>query len=425
MTPPEVPGLVAHLFRHQSGRLVALLTRALGARHLHLAEEVVQEALVAALQTWPVRGVPANPPAWLLQVARRKAIDLLRRDRTFADRIEPALIAHLSQAEASDEVALDDTLALMFLTCHPSLPPESRIALTLNVAGGFTVPEIARGLLADTRAVAQRLVRAKRQLRDEGRDIALPDPADLDARLDSVLDALALMFTSGYGARDGDALIREDVCLEAVRLIRLLVRHPRTATPASHALAALLLLQAARLPARLTDAGDLLTIDEQDRARWLWPLVHEGMHHLDRAAQGSRMSRWHLQAGIAALHAAAITPGDTDWPRIVALYDDLLALQPGDVVAALNRAIAIGRRDGPQAGLTALAAIDHASRLDGYHLFHAARGRLLADSGDRDGAAAAYSRALECAPSAPERRFLTTRLQSVAHGRDARRDGGS
>jgi RNA polymerase sigma-70 factor (ECF subfamily) len=412
MEHPEVPGLVAHLFRHQSGRLVALLTRALGARHLQLAEDVVQEALIAALHTWPLRGVPDNPPAWLLQVARRRAIDVLRRDRTFTDQAEPRLIAHLAHAEQSPARELDDTLALMFMTCHPSLPPESRIALTLKVAGGFSVEEIARGLFADPRAIAQRLVRAKRQLRDEGLEIALPSTADLPARLDSVLDSLAVMFATGYGAGDGDALVHEDVCLEAVRLARLLVRHPHTATPDSHACVALLLLQAARLPARVADSGDLAVLAEQDRTRWLWPLVHEALHHLDRSVHGSRMTRWHLQAGIAALHATGAPFDATPWDRIVTLYDDLVRVQPSGVVR-LNRAIAMGMRDGPTAGLAAVREVTHDPRLSDYHLLHAALGHFHAALGETVAARESYTRALACELSAPERRFLLGKIASL------------
>jgi RNA polymerase sigma-70 factor (ECF subfamily) len=296
------------------------------------------------------------------------------------------------------------------MTCHPTLAPESRVALTLKVAGGFSVDEIARGLFADARAVAQRLVRAKRQLRDEGLEVALPSPADLPARLESVLDSLSVMFTTGYGAGHGEALIHEDVCLEAVRLARLLVRHPRTATPESHALVALLLLQSARLPARVTDSGDLAVLSEQDRSRWLWPLVHEALHHLDQSAQGAALTRWHLQAGIAALHATGAPFDATPWDRIVALYDDLAALQPTGVVR-LNRAIALGMRDGPHAGLAALREVADDSRLARYHLLHAAQGHFLADLGETSAARDAYTRALACEVSAPERRFLLARLE--------------
>ena len=410
MTSQEVPGLVAHLFRHQAGRLVALLTRALGARHLQLAEDVVQEALIAALHTWPMHGVPDNPPAWLLQVARRRAVDVLRRDHTFSEKVSPQMVAQLSSAESAPDTTLDDTLALMFMTCHPTLPPESRVALTLKVAGGFSVDEIARGLFADTRAVAQRLVRAKRQLREEGLEVGLPSPAELPQRLESMLDSLSVMFTTGYGAGAGEALIHEDVCLEAVRLARLLVRHPRTATPESHALVALLLLQSARLPARVTDAGDLAVLSDQDRSRWLWPLVHEALHHLDRSTQGAALSRWHLQAGIAALHATGAPFDATPWDRIVVLYDDLVTLQPTGVVR-LNRAIALGMRDGAHAGLAALREIADDPRLARYHLLHAAQGHFLADIGEAAAARDAYTRALACEVSAPERRFLLARLE--------------
>lgn len=411
-TAPEVPGLVAHLFRHQSGRLVAVLTRALGSRHLPLIEDVVQEALLAALHTWPLHGVPDNPPAWLLQVARRRALDVLRRTQGFDARIAPTLRAGLGTATPpAAEEDLDAVLALMFMTCHPALSADLQLALTLKVAAGFSVEEIAQGLLADPRAIAQRLVRAKRHLRDLAVQPDLPSGPERTARLDTVHDALALLFTAGYGPRDGDQLIREDLCYEALRLTRLLVRHPATATPNSHALAALLLLQAARLPARITDDGMLVLLDDQDRSRWLQPLIHEGLQHLDLAATGVRQSKWHLQAGIAALHATRPHASST-WTQIVTLYDDLLAIQPSPVVA-LNRAIAVGRRDGAAAGLGQLASLVDHHRLTTYHLFHAARGHFLQAQGDHAGAVDAYHAALRCPLSTPERQFLQARIASL------------
>jgi RNA polymerase sigma-70 factor, ECF subfamily len=408
----EVSGLVAHLFRHQSGRLVALLTRAFGARHLSLAEDAVQEALVAALHTWPLRGVPDNPPAWLLQVSRRKALDVLRRGHTFTHRVESALIAELDRAATAPERDVDDALGLMFLTCHPDLSLENSLALTLKVVGGFSVDEIARLLLADPRAVAQRLVRTKHRLRDLGTDIEVPPTTERGERLTSVLEAIGLMFTSGYGPRDGTSLVREDVCFEAVRLARLLTQHPATSVPASHALCALLLFQAARLPSRLTQAGDLAVFERQDRSRWLWPLIHEGHHHLDAAASGTTMTHWHLQAGIAALHVTAQSADAIPWSRILPLYDDLLQLRPSGIVA-LNRAIAIGMSEGWQAGLQALTPLADDGRLQSYHLLHAARGHFLEAGGQTTAARAAFTEALSCATSAPERRFLQARLTAL------------
>lgn len=405
-----VSGLVSHLFRHQSGRLVAVLTRALGARHLPLVEDAVQEALMAALRLWPLHGIPDNPPAWLLQVARRRVFDVLRRTQNFELRVAP----HLTSSEAPvapEGDDLDAVLALMFMTCHPALSPELRLALTLKVAGGFSVEEIAHGLLADPRAVAQRLVRAKRQLRDLDVPAEVPPPELRAARLDSVHEAIALLFTIGYGPRDGDLLIRDDLCYEALRLVRLLVRHPASATPDSHALAALLLLQAARLPARVSEGGSLVLLGHQNRTLWLQPLIHEGLQHLDRAATGQRLSRWHLQAGIAALHLAGPHTPAT-WTRIVALYDDLRTVHPTPVVA-LNRAIAIGMRDGPSAGLAALAELAPALRLADYHLLHAATGHFHDALGDRGNAAEAFTRALMCPISTPERQYLQARLAAV------------
>lgn len=412
MTTEVVPNLVAHLFRHQAGRLVAVLTRALGAPHLALAEDAVQDALLSALRLWPVHGVPDNPPAWLLQVARRKAIDHLRRTRTWTERIEPALIRHLDAVAANESLALDDTLALMFMTCHPVLPTASRLALTLKIASGLDVHEIGRALLTDSRAVAQRIVRAKRQLRESGCEFVLPSDDDLHTRLDTVLEVVALLFTAGYGARDGDALIREDLCAEAVRLARLLTQHPRTALPHTHALLSLLLLQAARLPARLTDEGGLAVLGEQDRSRWLEPLIALGLRHLELASSGDHVSVWHIQAGIAAVHVCAPCLAETPWAHVVTLYDDLLRLRPTPVVR-LNRAIAVGMRDGPRAGLDALAQADAQGQLADYHLLHATRGHFLEAAGDAASARLAFDQALACPLSAPERRFLLARRDGV------------
>lgn len=397
--------------------MVATLTRSLGARHLALAEDAVQDALIIALQQWPFRGVPGNPESWLFQVARNRALDRLRHIRMATGK-EPALardaaVAELPAAEPQlrDELPPvdDDQLGLLFLTCHPAVPPDARVALALKLVGGFSVGEIARAFLAQEGTIAQRLVRAKRLLRDDDVSFGMPEPRDLPARLDSVLDATYLMFNEGYAATSGDQLIRDDVAREAIRLGRMLAAHPATTAPRAWALLALMLLHAARFPARVDSDGTLFLLRDQDRGKWDRRAIAEGLRALDRAAAGPSVSAFHLEAGIAACHAAAASWESTDWPEILELYDDLLALT-GSPVVAMNRAIARSRIEGPLSGLAALDAIDGLAALDRYPMLPAIQAELWREAGDVERAAAGYRAALGLARSAPEQRWLTARL---------------
>jgi RNA polymerase sigma-70 factor (ECF subfamily) len=419
---PAVGVLVDDLFRQASGRIVATLTRLLGVRHLALAEEAAQDALVKALQIWPFEGVPASPTPWLIQVARNAAIDRLRRDRWLADRA--TLVAALEAGQRADAAppvsarlrgepaVTDDRLTMLFLTAHPALAADARVALMLKIVCGFGIAEIARALLAGEAAIAQRLVRAKRTLRD--RDVALDlTPDEYAARLPSVLDALYLMFNEGYAAHAGDDLVRAELCAEAIRLATLVAGEAALATPAVDALLALMCLQAARLPARVDEASELLRIDEQDRARWDQALIARGLAHLERAAAADEPTPYHLEAGIAACHAVAAPPAATDWARIVDLYDALLAIKPSPIVA-LNRAIAISRLRGAAAGLAALEPIAGDRALRRYHLLPATLGELWREAGDAARAADCYRDALACECTVPERRFLERRLAEIA-----------
>ena len=396
--------------------MVATLTRSLGPRHLTLAEDAVQDALITAMQQWPFSGVPANPEAWLFRVARNRALDRLRHNRMAADK-EPAIAHAAPTAESPAEPLLrdelppldDDQLGLLFLTCHPSIPPDARVALALKLVGGFSVGEIARAFLAQESTITQRLVRAKRVLRDDRVSFGMPEPRDLPARLDSVLDAIYLMFNEGYAATSGDQLIRDDVAAEAVRLGRMLAAHPATTAPRAWALVALMLLHAARFPARVDSEGTLFLLRDQDRSKWDRRAIAEGLHALDRAAAGEEISAFHLEAGIAACHAAAASWESTNWPEILDLYDHLLTLTRSPVVA-MNRAIALSRLDGPLSGLAALDAIDGLAALDRYPLLPAIQAELWREAGDVDRAAACYRSALGLARSAPEQRWLTSRL---------------
>jgi RNA polymerase sigma-70 factor (ECF subfamily) len=413
---PRTHQLVDHLFRSRAGQMVAWLTRVFGPAHLELAEEVVQDALLKALQQWPYSGVPDNPGGWLFRVARNGALDVLRRNASFRDRARD-IAAELTRGAGDDgpgDAAIaDDELRMVFMCCHPLLPPDSRVALSLRTVGGFSVTEIARAFLCPEATVAQRLVRAKRLLRDQRIEMSLPRGSDLAERLDSVLEVIYLLFNEGYSAHAGDDLIRLDVCGEALRLGLLVAESPGVSSPGAHALAALMALQAARLPARQDEAGEIVLLEDQNRELWDRSLVARGFAHLERSADGPRMSPYHLQAAIAAVHAGAREPEQTRWRDILALYDDLMRLQPSPVVA-LNRAVAIARVDGPLEALAAIAPLELEPSLANYYLLPAVKGRLLMELGDHAAAAGCYRDALERPCSEPERRFLLRRLQQLA-----------
>lgn len=413
---PQVRELVEHLFRHQAGRMLARLSHALGLENLDLAEEVVQEALLQALRQWPFHGVPENPRAWLMHVARNKALDRLRR-RASLRRKEAALLRQFEERQSrekpcdpAEEGQLDDEqLAMIFACCDPALPPDARVALTLKAVSGFSVAEIARAFLADEPTIAQRLVRAKKRIREAGIALALPPAAELPGRLDSVLRVLYVLFTEGYGAHSGENLVREDLCGEALRLAQLLAARPSTGLPKVHALLALFFFQAARLSTRVDGDGNLLLLDEQPRTEWDQTLLAYGLRHLGEAAQGDELSEYHLQAGIAAVHATSAHFADTDWPYLLGLYDQLLAMAPSPVVA-LNRAIALSMVEGPEAALRSLEGLQGDPAMKNYYLLPAVRADLLRRLGRTAEAEADYRRALTYPCTEPERRFLLRRL---------------
>jgi RNA polymerase sigma-70 factor (ECF subfamily) len=409
---PEV--LLEHLFRRQAGRIVAHLTRLLGPARLDLAEETVQEAMLRALQTWPDQGVPENPAAWLFRVARNAAMDAVRHDRMIGQK-EDAVVAELERPAKTlpgdpdfEEQLRDDELRMIFMCCRPEISRESSVALSLKTVGGFSVREIARAFLSDERTIAQRLVRVKRQIRNDGLSLEMPRGAELRQRLDSVLEVIYFVFNEGYAAHEGEDLIRQDLCFEALRLGRL-IASSSIAVPRAHALMALMALQAARLPARTGESGDLILLEDQDRSRWDQQLIALGFYHFDRAMAGEEVSEYHVQAAIAATHARA-GGGRVDWPVILELYDQLLAMNPSPVVA-LNRAVAIAKVRGPAEALAATELLAQDAKLNTYYLFLAVRGRLLLDLGRRAEAADCFRSALKCRCSDPERRFLQRKLE--------------
>lgn len=414
----DIGALVDRLFRRESGRMVAVLARTLGAARLDLAEDMAQQALLQALHVWPYRGVPDDPAAWLYTAARRLAIDAARRDATLrrhADAIERELLARAPAppgARFADELA-DDELRLLFMCAHPALSEEMRLALILRVGCGLSTREIAAGVLREETTVAQWLVRARRRVREQGLSLDMPSSAELPSRLAPVLDALYLAFNEGHGAASGDALVRADICGEAVRLARLLADHPVTGRPETQALAALLLFHLARLPTRTDAAGEIVLLADQDRSQWDAAAIAEGFARLQRAATGEHLQEFHLLAGIAAEHARAPTFDETDWPAILDYYDTLVALVPSPV-HRLNRAVAVAMTDSAASGLAEVEALAGEPALEEYFLLPATRGELLRRLGREAEAARAFAEAARLTSSAPARRFLLRRAATRA-----------
>lgn len=414
----DIPRLADHLFRQESGKLVAVLTGIFGTAHVQLAEDVVQEALVRALQTWPYHGVPKNPAAWLTQTAKHLALDALRREKNFQEK-QPQIISFMKHWPAGGVVGnaplldyeiSDDRLRMMFVCCHPLVAREDQVALALKTLCGFSPGEIAAAFLTTEAAVAKRLTRAKQKIREARIPFEIPEGEALGQRLDSVLQALYLLFNEGYKASRGTILVREDLCREALRLTELLVRHPAADRPQTHALLALMLLNAARLPARTDSAGNLLRLQDQDRARWDQQLIAQGMLHLAQSAAGRELSEYHLQAGIMACHCAARDYAATDWRQILELYDRLTAFDDSPVVA-LNRAVALAEVEGPQAGIAAVNAIRNLQTLESYYLLYAVLGEFELRLKHPQAAAAHFRKALQLAEIKSEQAFLAQRLR--------------
>jgi RNA polymerase sigma factor (sigma-70 family) len=402
------------VWRIESARLIAGLARIVG--DVGIAEDLAQDALVAALEQWPRSGVPDNPGAWLMTTAKNRAIDRLRRGAMAARKEEElgrevelqARLAEPDLAAAADDDIGDDLLSLIFTASHPVLSTEARVALTLRLVGSLTTAEIARAFLAKESTVAQRIVRAKRTLAEARVPIEVPGAAEREQRLASVLEVIYAIFNEGYAASAGEDWIRGDLCEEAMRLGRILAGLAPT-EPEALGLVALMELQAARFPARTGALGEAIPLLEQDRSRWDFVLIGRGLKALERAeALGRPLGPYALQAAIAACHARARTPEQTDWPRIVALYDGLAAIT-GSPVVRLNRAVAVGMAFGPAAGLELLDGLASEPVLDGYHLLPAARGELLERLGREEEAAAEFARAAALSGNARERELLQAR----------------
>jgi RNA polymerase sigma-70 factor (ECF subfamily) len=399
------------VYRAESRRVLATLIRLLG--DFDLAEEALHDAFTAALNQWPQQGIPNNPRAWLVSTGRFKAIDAMRRHERF-DASQAAIAEQLytdtSDGAALDESIEDDRLRLIFTCCHPALPPEARVALTLREVCGLTTEEIARAFLTAPPTLAQRIVRAKAKIRDARIPYQVPSSGDLPDRLDTVLQVVYLVFNEGYSASSGESLTRSDLSGEAIRLGRLLVE--LLPEPEAVGLLALMLLQESRRVARTSPAGDLVLLNDQDRSLWNREQIAEGKTLVERALSSRRFGPYALQAAIAAVHAEASNAAATDWAQIVGLYDVLVRAEPSPVVE-LNRAVAVAMRDGPEAGLALIDAILARGDLAEYHLAHAARADLCRRLGRTAEARASYDRALALARQEPERRFLQRRLTEL------------
>lgn len=413
--PVDAFAAVEEVYRSDWGRILATLIPLLG--DFDLAEEYAQEAFAAALDQWPVSGVPDSPRAWIVQTARHKAIDRLRRQSHFAQKIQPELEATTatitSEPDFANHEIPDDRLRLIFTCCHPALSEEAQVALTLRTLCGLETDEIARAFMVAEATMAQRLVRAKRKIRDAAIPYKVPETTEMAERLDAVLAVIYLVFNEGYAATRGDSIIRADLSAEAIRLGRLVrtLMSPQP-PPETTALLALMLLHDARREARTDKAGDLVLLENQDRSRWNQTQIAEALALVVEAFRNPPVGPYALQAAIAAEHCRAPRAEDTDWPTIARLYEALEAIAPSPVVS-LNRAVALAMADGPRSGLDLIEEIAGTNQLDSYHLLHAARADLLRRLGDHAAAAISYRRAISLATNGSERRYLERRLSQI------------
>jgi RNA polymerase sigma factor (sigma-70 family) len=411
--------LTDHLFRHEAGRMVAVLTRIFGVHNLALAEDVVQDAFCRALEVWPFRGAPENPSAWLMAAAKNRALDIMRREKT-ARTYEPELtrwfesewtLAPVVEEMFADNAIKDGQLRMMFSCCHPQLPEEAQVMLILNILCGFSTDEIAAAFVTTYTAVEKRIPRAKKVLAGSKKLFDTQAPGDFSARLPAVQRALYLLFNEGYHGASAESAVRAELCQEAMRLAALLLEHPLGATPSSYALSALMCLNKARLPARMDSSGKLNSLLEQDRSLWDQNLLSDGLQLLDLSATGAELSEYHVEAAIAAAHATAPSMQKTNWAEIVSLYDTLMGIRPSPIVA-LNRAIAIGQREGPERGIEALQAIENSERLAKYPFYYAAFAEFELRTRRPESAREHFSAALRLARNDGERRFFTQRIET-------------
>ncbi|MGH9680151.1 MAG: RNA polymerase sigma factor [Candidatus Acidiferrales bacterium] len=410
-----------HFFRLEAGKMVSYLTRIFGLGRMDLAEDIVQDTLCRALETWPVHGLPENPSAWLMQTAHNRAIDLLRRDNQF--RFFTPELTHLMRLRENasaerptfEQEIQDDQLRMMFSCCHPDLSAEAQVTLILKTLCGFSVSEIASALLSSEDSIEKRLGRAKIVLRQSGTFEQITRITDLPDRLEVVYEAIYLLFNEGYHGSHAEQTVREELCFEALRLAILLANHPEGRRPKTHALLALLCFQAARLSGRMDEEGGLIQLEIQDRTKCDQKLIAKGFEYLEKSTAGDELSEFHLEAGIASLHCAAPTYGETDWNKIRDLYGALCRIQPSPIVA-LNRAVAVGNALGPEEGLAELGRIPDSDRLKNYLFYPAAQGTFHFCAGRPAEARRYFERALKLARTQPEIDFFKRKIEECRTG---------
>lgn len=417
MHEQEVDVLIGHLFRSEAGKMTAVLTRLLGFGNFEAAQDIVQDTLLKAVTVWKYKGIPENPSAWLYTVAKRNAIDILRQyklresihqDISQALQSEWTLSPTVHQLFMDNEIE-DSQLRMIFACCHPSIPYESQLALTLKTLCGLSVAEIARNFLTTEETITKRLYRAREKIRSEKIDMEVPSGDELTRRLEAVLHTLYLFFNEGYNSSHAEHLIRQEMCEEAIRLALLLTRHPITNVPDANALLALMCFQASREEARLGDSGEIILLKDQDRSRWNKKLIEKGLHHLDTATEKDGVSEYHIEAAIGACHAIANNFEATDWARIHTLYDVLYKIKPGPVVE-LNRAIALGYSVSPQAGLDSLLMI---KGLEETYLYYAALGDFYNEIKDPENSRTAYEKAIGLVTSRHEKELLLKKRDTL------------
>ncbi len=409
----EIRDSIDHLFRRHAGQMVSVLARHFGYQHLELVEDAVQDALIAAMKRWPFTGEPENPRAWLIETAKNRAIDHLRR----AKRSEP--IDGIADLRGSDpggsllsgEIE-EDELRMIFSCCDPAIPLDAQVALTLKTVGGFSVSEISRAFLSNDEAVAKMLTRAKAKLRGNGARLEIPSQKQLVERRDAVLKVLYLMFNEGYAASEGDELVRKDLCFEAIRLGNIVALHPKTRSPKANALLAMMHFQAARLETRIDQNGELLLLEDQDRSLWDKRLLSEGLKHFQLSATGHELSTYHLEAEIAAVHAMAPDFRSTDWERILECYDELRRRKFSPVVE-LNRLVPIEKLRGAELALRELEGLAATHKLSNFNLFYITKAHLLASTGERKAAVAELRSALALTSNIPVQRFVLRRIETI------------
>lgn len=416
---PEIESLVDHFFRHEAGKIVSVLTKIFGTSNLDLAEDVVQDALVEALDHWQYNGVPDNPSAWLFRVAKNKALNIVNREGS--RRKYESAVTHLMKSEMTAEPALshlfseqeiqDDQLRMIFTCCHPDISPDSQIALALKTLCGFSIPEIARAFLTSEENINKRLVRARQTIRDSKLPFEVPQGKDLDRRLNVVLETIYLLFNEGYSASRGEEVIRYEVCEEAIRLCQIIIAGSAIQRKETvHALAALMFLNAARFKARQNSEGNLLTMAEQDRSLWDRQMIGIGLTHLSQATQNESISIFHILAAISAQHCISPDYESTDWKNILSLYDSLAILDNSPVVL-LNRAIALAKVEGPETALEELAKIKDNPSLKSYYLFYSTQAEFFIHAKQYREAVVALKKAIQLAPLEAEKALLNRKLQ--------------